>query len=47
MIKTLERLERLIRFIKDCVKNKYTGELIIQFTNGSPVDIRRKERIKL
>ena len=46
-MKTLDRLERLIRFVKDCVKNKYTGELIIQFSEGSPVDIKRKEKIKL
>lgn len=47
MSRTLERLERLIKFIRDCVEKKYTGELIIQFSEGMPVDIKRKDKIKL
>jgi len=45
--KTLERLHRLIQFIKDCVGRKYTGQLIIDFSQGTPVDIRRNEKIDL
>lgn len=47
MSKSLERLQRLIQFIKDCVQDKYTGQLVIDFSHGTPTDIRRNERIDL
>lgn len=47
MGKSLERLQRLIKFIQDCVKDKYTGQLVVDFSQGTPTDIRRNERIDL
>jgi len=47
MSKILDRLERLIRFVKECIANKYTGQIIIHFTQGCPTDITRNEKIKL
>jgi len=47
MIKTTERMRRLMNFIRDCVERKYTGQLIIHFKQGCPSDITRNEKIVL
>ena len=52
MRKTFERFDRLVKFIRDCIVKRYTGQLVIDFKGGHIIDIRRKvkpeyERINL
>jgi hypothetical protein len=45
--KLIERLERLYNFIKACIKDKFTGQLVIHFSQGFPAKIRKNEEVDL
>jgi hypothetical protein len=45
--KILERLNRLVKFLKACIIDKFTGRLIVHFSQGTPIDITKEEKHKL